>query len=225
MKSVEKVNHFLNIILNLVYVNVLWVFFTLLGLILFGIGPSTYALVSICRQWIRGNHVPLFKTYWKYYKECFKESVVISWIYSLAGLVLVVDLLYVTNWYGRVALFVISAMYLLSLIYIFPIMAHYSWKGIFYKIKMSLLFSIACLQYSLVVGLVIGVFYWAATNFFPGILTFFGVSFVFYLISWTANQVFTRMESLNGKEIEEHISYQKNAKGNSDEKTHGFKVS
>ncbi|MCE4048628.1 MULTISPECIES: DUF624 domain-containing protein [Bacillaceae] len=219
LKSVEKINSIFTSILNLVYVNILWVLFTLLGLGVFGIGPSTYALVSICRQWIRGNSVPVFKTYWQYYKENFKESVIISWIYLFVGFVLVVDLLTVTNWYLRVALLIVGCIYLLSLVYIFPIMAHYNWNGIFLKIKMSFLFGIACLQYSLIFFLVAGVLYWAAITFFPGVLTFFGVSFLFFLITWTANQVFTRMEIEDAKEA--NI----NEKENCNEKTNGIKVS
>ncbi|MFP7473041.1 DUF624 domain-containing protein [Niallia taxi] len=219
LKSVEKINSIFTSILNLVYVNILWVLFTLLGLGVFGIGPSTYALVSICRQWIRGNSVPVFKTYWQYYKENFKESVIISWIYLFVGFVLVVDLLTVTNWYLRVALLIVGCIYLLSFVYIFPIMAHYNWNGIFLKIKMSFLFGIACLQYSLIFFLVAGVLYWAAITFFPGVLTFFGVSFLFFLITWTANQVFTRMEIEDAKEA--NI----NEKENCNEKTNGIKVS
>jgi uncharacterized membrane protein YesL len=224
LKSVERLNHVLTIILNLVYVNFLWVIFTILGLGIFGIGPSTYALVSICRQWVRGNSLPVFKNYWKYYKESFRESVIISWIYLICGFVLIIDLMNVTNWYVRVALFVISFIYLLSLVYIFPIMAHYNWKGIRIKVKMSLLFGFSCLQYSLVLFLVIGVIYWAATNFFPGVLTFLGISFLFYLITWTANQVFTRMEAMDAIELENKNIYQ-NVKENWDEKTNGIKVS
>ncbi|MEH7415331.1 DUF624 domain-containing protein [Neobacillus drentensis] len=224
LKSVEKVNHIFISILNLVYVNLLWVLFTLLGLVIFGIGPSTYALVSICRQWIRGNTVPVFYTYWKYYKECFRESVMISWIYLFSGVVLLVDLLHVTNWYVRVALFMISFIYLLSLIFIFPIMAHYNWKGIFFKFKMSFLFGFSCLQYSLVLILVSSLIYWSVAKFFPGILTFLGISFLFYLITWTANQVFTRMEMDNAKVIEDKNIYLI-VKENRDEKTNGIKVS
>jgi uncharacterized membrane protein YesL len=225
LKSVERLNHVLTIILNLVYVNFLWLLFTIFGLGIFGIGPSTYALVSICRQWVRGNHsLPVFKTFWKYYKESFKESVIISWIYLIGGIVLIVDLMHVANWYVRVALFVISFIYLLSLVYIFPIMAHYNWKGILFKMKMSLLFSFSCLQYSLVLFLVTGGIYWAATTFFPGVLTFLGISFLFYLITWTANQVFTRMETMDAKELEDKSIYH-NAKENWDEKTNGIKVS
>jgi uncharacterized membrane protein YesL len=206
-------------------VNFLWLLFTIFGLGIFGIGPSTYALVSICRQWVRGNHsLPVFITFWKYYKESFKESVIISWIYLLGGIVLIVDLMHVANWYVRVALFVISFIYLLSLVYIFPIMAHYNWKGILFKMKMSLLFSFSCLQYSLVLFLVTGGIYWAATTFFPGVLTFLGISFLFYLITWTANQVFTRMETMDAKELEDKSIYH-NAKENWDEKTNGIKVS
>ena len=221
LKSVEKLNSIFTSILNLVYVNFLWVLFTLLGLGVFGIGPSTYALVSICRQWIRGNSMPVFKTYWKYYKENFKESVIISWIYFFVGFVLVVDLLTVTNWYLRAALLIISFIYLLSFVYIFPIMAHYNWNGILLKIKMSFLFGISCLQYSMVFLLVAGVIYWAAISFFPGVLTFFGVSFLLYLITWTANQVFTRMEIENSKET----NINEKVKENCDEKTNGIKVS
>jgi uncharacterized membrane protein YesL len=225
LKSVERLNHVLTIILNLTYVNFLWILFTVFGLGIFGIGPSTYALVSICRQWVRGNHsLPVFKTFWKYFKESFKESVIISWIYLIGGIVLIVDLMHVANWYVRVALFVISFIYLLSLVYIFPIMAHYNWKGILLKMKMSLLFSFSCLQYSLVLFLVTGVIYWAATTFFPGVLTFLGISFLFYLITWTANQVFTRMETMDAKELEDKSIYH-NAKENWDEKTNGIKVS
>ena len=224
LQSVERLNHILTIILNLVYVNFLWIIFTILGLGIFGIGPSTYALVSICRQWVRGQSLPVFKTYWKYYKESFRESVIISWIYLIGGIVLIVDLMHVANWYVRVGLFVISFIYLLSLVYIFPIMAHYNWKGIRIKIKMSLIFGFSCLQYSLVLFLVTGGIYWAATNFFPGVLTFLGISFLFYLITWTANQVFTRMETMDAKELEDKYIHQ-NAKENWDEKTNGIKVS
>jgi uncharacterized membrane protein YesL len=224
LKSVERLNHVLTIILNLVYVNFLWILFAILGLGIFGIGPSTYALVSICRQWVRGQSLPIFKTYWKYYKESFRESVIISWIYLVGAIVLIVDLNHVSNWYVRVALFVISFIYLVSLVYIFPIMAHYNWKGIRIKIKMSLLFGFSCLQYSLVLFLVTGVMYWGATNFFPGVLTFLGVSFLFYLITWTANQVFTRMETMDTEELEDKYIHQ-NAKENWDEKTKGIKVS
>ncbi|MED4055269.1 YesL family protein (plasmid) [Niallia taxi] len=221
LKSVEKLNSIFTSILNLVYVNVLWVLFTLLGLGVFGIGPSTYALVSICRQWIRGNRIPVFETYWKYYKENFKESVLISWIYLFVGFVIAVDLLTVTNWYLRAALLIVGFIYLLSLVYIFPIMAHYNWNGILLKMKMSLLFGIACLQYSLLFFLVAGVLYWAAITFFPGVLTFFGVSFLFFLITWTANQVFTRMEMEDSKEI----NINELVKENCNEKTNGIKVS
>lgn len=224
LKSVEKVNHILISILNLVYVNFLWVLFTLLGLGVFGIGPSTYALVSICRQWIRGNSVPVLTTFWRYYKESFKEAVIISWIYLIGGFVIVIDLMYVVNWYVRAALFVIGFIYLLSLIFIFPIMAHYDWKGVFFKMKMSFLFGLSCLQYTLVLILVIGVSYWTIIKFLPGILTFLGISFLFYLITWTSNQVFTRMEVENAKELEDKNNYHI-AKENRDEKTNGVKVS
>ncbi|WP_346208086.1 DUF624 domain-containing protein [Caldifermentibacillus hisashii] len=198
LNSVEKINHFLMRILNLVYLNFLWILFTLLGLVIFGIGPSTYAIVSICRQWVKGNDdLSVLPSFWKYYKESFKESVIISWIYLLVGYILTIDLLYVSNWYLRVLFLLIAFVYLLSLIFIYPTMAHYNWKGIFLKIKMAFLFGFSQLQYSLVLILVIITSYLVAVRIFPGILAFFGISFLFFIITWTANQIFTRMEMMN----------------------------
>ncbi|NMO79863.1 YesL family protein [Niallia alba] len=208
LKSVEKINCIFTTILNLVYVNFLWWLFTLLGVGLFGAGPATYALVSILRQWMRGNtNIPIFSSYWKYYKESFKESMITSWIYVLIGYVLVIDLLYVTNWYLKVCLIIICFLFFLSAIFIYPLMAHYNWKGIFFRIKMSFIFGFSCLQYSLLLFVVIGATYWTAITFFPGILTFFGISFLFYVITWTANQVFTRIELQNIEEVEDKTIY------------------
>lgn len=198
LNSVEKINRFLMRILNLVYLNFLWILFTLLGLVIFGIGPSTYAIVSICRQWVKGNDdLSVLPSFWKYYKESFKESVIISWIYLLVGYILTIDLLYVSNWYLRVLFLLIAFVYLLSLIFIYPTMAHYNWKGIFLKMKMAFLFGFSQLQYSLVLILVIIISYLVAVRIFPGILAFFGISFLFFIITWTANQIFTRMEMMN----------------------------
>ncbi|MDU1844764.1 DUF624 domain-containing protein [Niallia alba] len=208
LKSVEKINCIFTTILNLVYVNFLWWLFTLLGVGLFGAGPATYALVSILRQWMRGNtNIPIFSSYWKYYKESFKESMITSWIYVLIGYVLVIDLLYVNNWYLKVCLIIICFLFFLSAIFIYPLMAHYNWKGIFFRIKMSFIFGFSCLQYSLLLFVVIGATYWTAITFFPGILTFFGISFLFYVITWTANQVFTRIELQNTEEVEDKTIY------------------
>ncbi|MCJ7843191.1 DUF624 domain-containing protein [Lederbergia sp. NSJ-179] len=219
LKSIEYLNHILIRILNLVYVNFLWVFFTLIGLGVFGIGPSTYALVSVCRQWILGKRPPVFQTFWKYYKESFKESIIVSFVYAIIGFVLVVDLMHVVNWYIRVALIIVCFIYLLSLTYIYPIMAQYDWKGIFFKIRMSFLFGFAHLQYSLVLFLFIGLSYWILTRFLPGVLPFFGISFLFFTITWMANQVFKRME------MKEQFNSDQIIKENQDEKNASFEVS
>ncbi len=221
LKSIDKVNHIFTVILNLVYINFLWAAFTLLGLVIFGIGPSTYALACICRQWVRGKSIPVFASFLKYYKESFRESVLVSWIYTAAGFVIIVDLLSVANWYLKAALLFIGFIYVLSLIFIFPTMAHYEWKGIFFKIKMSILFGLSCLQYSLAFMAAAGIIYWAAMSFFPGILTFIGISLFFYLSAWTANQVFTRMELANSAEVDDKNKYQI-IKGNRDEEAHGI---
>ncbi|KAF1299162.1 hypothetical protein BAU15_00515 [Enterococcus sp. JM4C] len=224
IQSIEKVNAVLIRFLQLIYLNFLWIVVTVLGLGIFTIGPATYAMSSIFRRWIRSkDQFPLTKTYFAYFKENYKESVFMSWIYIVAGGILTVDLMYVSNWYLRVLLFIICFFYVISLIYIFPIMAHYSWQGYAIKIKMAFLFGFAQLQYTAVYILFIGITYWFIGQFLPGIFTFVGSSFLIFASTWTALQVFRILEAESIKDVE-HKTIIKRAKEKIDEKRKIFKV-
>lgn len=52
--------------------NLLWLLFTLTGLIIFGLIPSTVALYTVIRKWIQGKtDIPVVRTYWQIYKQEF----------------------------------------------------------------------------------------------------------------------------------------------------------
>jgi uncharacterized membrane protein YesL len=204
LQSVDKLNRVLNRVLQLVYLNFLWGGLVIAGLGIFTIGPASYAMVAVMRQWLRSDDMfPLTKTYFSYFKSGYKESLVMSWIYGIAGIILVIDLLYIQNWYLRAGMLLAAFFYLLSAIYIFQIMAHYDWKGYFFKIKMAFLFGFSQLHYSLVLMTVVAGVYLLLLQTAPGVLIFMGSSFYFFATTWVSDQVFRNLEVKNAYE-EEH---------------------
>ncbi|WP_251551556.1 YesL family protein [Neobacillus muris] len=205
----ERLNELCMLVLKLFYIQILWLLFTLLGFILLGAGPSTYAMFTVMRQWIRGNtDLPIFKTFLQAYKMGFKESAGFGILYLAAGTIIYVDLLYVHSQLLRGLLIIIGFIYLISLTYIFPILVHYDWKGIMLKMKCSVLFGISHLQYTLILFVALAAVYFVLLRY-PGTLAFFGVSAGSYMIMWMTNQVFKRIElhaaAIDAKDEEQAI--------------------
>ncbi|MDH5162242.1 YesL family protein [Heyndrickxia oleronia] len=193
-KMAEHVNQICIRILQLVYLNVLWIVFTIAGLILFGFGPATFAMLTVIRQWIRGNtDIPVFSTFWNNYKTNFKETSLIGITYLIVGIILYTDLLYVQSILLRILLIMVSICYLVSFCYIFPIVAHYDWNSMLLKIKSSLLFGISYLQYTLCLFVLLAIVL-VVILLNPGLFIFFGGSVGGYIIMWMTHQVFTRIE-------------------------------
>lgn len=102
LQSLDKINGRLNRILQLVYLNFLWGGLVIAGLGVFTFGPASYAMVAVIRKWLRSKETfPLTKTYFSYFKENYRETLLMSWIYGAIGIVLLVDLSFIHNWYLR----------------------------------------------------------------------------------------------------------------------------
>lgn len=202
MLKIEKVNTILLRILKLAYLNVLWIAGTLLGLVLFGIGPSTVAVFSIIREWFRGNDdLPVFKTYVRNYKGYYKESLVLSFIYGVIGFILVIDFIYMNRWEYRVLFGVILFLYFISASYIFPIIVHYDLKTLKEKVKYSFLIGFSYLQYTLVSLVAIAVIYLSVAHFYPALFAFYGFSFLIFILMGNAFMVFNRIEESAKEEM------------------------
>lgn len=62
-------------IMRFAYVNILWIAFTLIGLVFLGFFPATASLFAVVRKWIQGNNeVPIFSFFWTNYKSSFLKS-------------------------------------------------------------------------------------------------------------------------------------------------------
>lgn len=193
------------IISRFAYVNILWIAFTILGLGVFGIMPATAAMFSVVRKWVMKElDIPIFKTFWGNYRKEFVRSNLIGLILFMIGYILYVDfaLLPTGGLFTllRIALMVVGLLFIIVLLYIFPIFAHYDWKKRLY-IKYALILGSAHPHYTLLMVFLMGAIYYISMSF-PGLIPFFSGSVTAYVMMWTAYQVIKRMEEVHAaKEI------------------------
>ncbi|MDM5299145.1 YesL family protein [Bacillus pumilus] len=196
--SLSRILRMCEWVMRLAYTNVLWLLFTLLGLGLFGFMPATTALFSVMRKWIQGHEqVKVFRTFWKVYREEFFRSNLIGVILLIVGTIIYVDLAYIYPTslllhVLRFAIYIFGFLYLVSLFYIFPLLAHYDWKKRLY-FKFSLLLGISYLQYTLSMLVFSGLLF-VLFAYLPGIVPFFSLSILAYVHMWLAYQVFQKVE-------------------------------
>jgi len=190
-------------IMRLAYVNLLWILFTILGLGIFGIFPATIALFAVTRKWVMGDRdIPVFSTFWQTYRKEFLKSTLLGWVLFVIGYMIYVDLallptggfLDVVRW----GIVICGLLYIIILFYIFPIYVHFHWKNRHY-IKYALLLGASHPHYTLLMIIGIGALYYIVMSI-PGLLPFFSVSILAYIMMWTVYQVIKNIEKKQSKE-------------------------
>ncbi|WP_208559866.1 YesL family protein [Marinilactibacillus kalidii] len=195
MKNVEKLNQILTRILKLAYLNVLWIVGTIIGLGVLGFGPSTAAVFSIIREWLKGNDdLPLTRLFIKFYKQYFIQGNLISLLYSATGFILIFDYIYVSRWEWRVVFGLLIFLYVISATFIYPVLVHYNLKSFREMIRYSFLIGFSYLQYTLVLFVGIIGIYVVIARLYPALITFFGTSFLIFIIMKMAYLIFSRIE-------------------------------
>jgi uncharacterized membrane protein YesL len=192
------------------YVNFLWIVFSLAGLVVFGFMPATVALFVITRKWVLGQtEIPIFQTYWKTFRKEFIKSNVLGLILFLLGYILYVDLAFIQA-EGillsllRFCVLAVGFFFVIILLYIFPVYVHYDWKILKY-IKYALILGASYPHFTF--GMMIGMFIlYLLLSILPGVIPFFSVSLLAYLVMYVSCQVFSKAESLVVNE-EEAESY------------------
>lgn len=184
------------------YVNLLWVMFTILGLLIFGFIPATVAMFSVVRKWIVGDKdIAIFKVFWDSYKSEFLKANLIGYILFIIGYLLTIEfqilraqesLVYLIASYGVIAVFI---LYFIVLLYFFPIFVHFNLKAIHY-IKWPLIVGIVhpILTIFLTVA-VISINYITFLTI-PALLFFFGGSVTAFIIMWGASKTFSKYENI-----------------------------
>lgn len=186
---------------RLAYLNILWVLFTIAGLLFFGIMPATVAMFAIVRKWQRGeNEVPVFTTFWGVYRKEFWKANSIGIILLLLGYFFSIQfqilgaqsaLVYQMAQFSIVIVFALLTM---LVIYLFPIYVHFDLKAMQY-LKWPLIVSIVHPILTVFLLACIGLTGYFIFQVFPAVLFFFGGSLSAYFITWGVSKTFSKYEA------------------------------
>src|SRR5699024_3710383 len=146
-------------IMRIALLNFLWIIYSLLGLIVVGIFPSTIAALGVARQWlIKDKEIKVWKVYKNIYKEEFIQSNIAGWILTFIGLVLYMNYQVMKAWQGELffiipfAFLLVLFLYVLLILWIFPLMVHYNAK-LSNLFKSAFIVGVTKIHYSISMGI------------------------------------------------------------------------
>ncbi|ASN06703.1 YesL family protein [Virgibacillus necropolis] len=185
-------------ITKLAFINILWIGFTIMGLFIFGLFPATFAMFFVMSLLIKKEDVPVFKTFWKFYKQEFLKSNFIGMIISIIAIIFYLEINFIADAGNSFLqlfyypLIVLNLIFYLSVLYLFPTYVHYDlklghlFKNSFLIMTMNPMTTFFMLSGSLIIYFVI--------IYFPAILPFFSGSILSLLIMWAATVAFKKIE-------------------------------
>lgn len=139
-------------IYNLVFLNFL---FLISALPIVTIPPALAALFGVSRKLVYKEDPRIFNLYWKLFAENFKQSLLSGLVFGLIGLFIIEDFHLLSQLNPKIHLIllpllsVVGLVYLLTVLYLFPLMVHsyftakqlwiHAFKFGIYKVHLSLL--------------------------------------------------------------------------------------
>ena len=182
---------------RLAYVNILWVFFTILGIVILGFYPATTAMFAVIRKWVLGDRdIPVFKTFWSSYKKDFVKSNILGLFISSFAFIMysslniissltipTLKILYIPN--GLVTL-----LFLLTVLYVFPVFVHYDVK--LTKVAKNAFIIMSINPIATFCMVVLTGFLVFIISKFPGLIPFFSGSAIAFLLMFLSNYAFNR---------------------------------
>lgn len=162
-------------ITNLAFINILWLSFTVLGIIIFGFFPSTVAMISVLKKLlVTEKDINIFREFLSSFKQEFKKSNQLYLPFVLIGFILIIDIRFISIMNFPYSQLVVGIFYLLifflAMTFLYSLVVYmYSTAGKREIVKKSFFFlltspitnfyllTIICLMYLLtlkVVGLI-----------------------------------------------------------------------
>lgn len=186
-------------VIKLVYANVLWMFFTLLGLGIFGLMPATVGLFTLLRKWIMGDETEsAFQIYWNSFRHEFFKSNLFGLLFLVVGYILRIDMIYFKTSSHflfqalLIIMFCLGVVYFITLLNFFPVYVHYN-ISFFEYFKYALLIGISQLSstFMMIIGcIVIFCLYW----YFSGLIPLLCVSLFSLNLMWFGYRSFKKIE-------------------------------
>lgn len=194
----DNFNRVANRMIELAYINILWIFFTLAGLGVFGIFPATTAMFGVIRKRIgKEADVKIFPAFWTLFRQDFLKANGLGLILVAIAYFLYFDIIFIQLNNGEfdyllpfIAFILIS--YIATSLFFFPVFVHFDLK-FFHYIKQSFLIAITSPIEVVAIGAVVGVTYFLI-SIFPGAIPLFLGSVIAYLTTLISLRAFRRIE-------------------------------
>jgi|SRR5690625_393200 len=119
-------------LLEILKLHFLWIGYTFRGLVVAGLFPATAAVYAVVRHWqLKREARPTAVLFKQYYKENFKTSNALGWMFFVITGIIVVNFLYIPNYPEKMRLvmygviFFFAFLLAIAWIYVFPVIVHY----------------------------------------------------------------------------------------------------
>ncbi|MBF0708796.1 DUF624 domain-containing protein [Alkalihalobacillus hwajinpoensis] len=184
---------------RLVYVQCLWLVFSIVGLLVAGIFPATMGMFAVVRRWQLGEtDVPVFPEFWTTYKQEFIKANLVGWLTTIVGGLLLFNLTLFRGYEG--VFFLICSLFTLTIIFLYiltalfvaPVFVQYKLSAL-KVIKYAAIIALSYPLHALMMGAIMIAFYYVLL-LVPGLLPIFSFSWLAFLLMWVANLVFRRMD-------------------------------
>lgn len=162
----------------------------------FTLFPATAAMFTVARKWVMGeSDVALFKTFFRGYKENYKQSMLGGIIYTLLFAIMIVDFIVYRDQLNILSYIFIAFLVLLavSLFNFFSMLVHYHMKT-FQLLKNAVLITIGKPFRSLSTAIMCGLVAYISFFHFQFLIPFFMGSIIAFLAFWNFNIIYTKLQ-------------------------------
>lgn len=189
------------------YLNLLWICFTVVGLVFLGIMPASVAMLTVIRKWLKGDkEITIGKLFMTTYKKEFVKANALAVFLFVSAYILFINFQLLVQFTGVMHsiffLFLVmtTCAYILMLFFIIPVYVHYNLP--FYQhIRQAFLISLLSpLVVMVMVIMLLSAYY--LFMFIPGLIPLFGASTVGFILMGVSFYGFKHLEvKRKGSEI------------------------
>ncbi|WP_221566048.1 YesL family protein [Alkalihalobacillus sp. TS-13] len=199
----EKFNKVAYWMLKAAYINLLWILFTCLGLVVFGLFPSTIAMFTVVQKWFKKKDIRIFQTYWRMFRKEFIKGNGFGLIFLSLGYFLYYDFLLLQANHGSLQylypiLVFILFVYILTLLFFFTVYVHFQ-LSFFQYLKQAFLIAVVSPLETLLILAAIILMYIMIT-ILPGIIPLFPGSILAFVTTWLSRRAFQKIKNKQVKQ-------------------------
>lgn len=195
----EKVSYnyykFATYLTKIVYINLLWLLFTIFGLVVFGITPASVAALTVIRKVFHQNEdIGIFSLFLKTYKSEFFRSNKFGLIFLVILYILVTQLLITSHKQdmgGQIAYYIsiiLLAVWSILVVNFLNMYVHFQQNNLAQYFKTTVSISICYLMYSITV-LVVNIVMLAIAYFMPYLVNLLLVSLAMSVNFWVFSKI------------------------------------